>query len=314
MKKGLLVLFLFSVLVLASTSTSAANCGGNISCNCGDTVVEDYVLDRDLFCESTYWPPTSIGLMVGSEGINIDCNGHSITSDNNEPNFNIANYAIHTLNKDNITIKNCHFHYFFCGIYANSKNNFIHNNEFNDSALGIWTTGPNNTIRNNEMHHNYRAIWINGNGNLISNNNIYNNYQGISFYSISPPGPFTNNTFWINRFVNNDIVVDEDNTIGNHWNNSNVGNFWDDFDDNIGYPDYYLVPGNAGSVDYHPIWFCKEGIEPEVCSEQTPFCCRYGELVADCQQCGCPSDRPKCQENGHCTKADKPTLPFIIAN
>ncbi|MFH1721394.1 MAG: hypothetical protein ABH950_02180, partial [Candidatus Altiarchaeota archaeon] len=40
--------------------------------------------------------------------------------------------------------------------------------------------------------------------------------------------------------------------LNNHWNLSDIGNFWDDFEINEGYPDTYIVPGPGDGVDYHP--------------------------------------------------------------
>jgi hypothetical protein len=38
-----------------------------------------------------------------------------------------------------------------------------------------------------------------------------------------------------------------------NWNLSNIGNFWDDFETNPGYPSYYVIDGEMNRIDWHPI-------------------------------------------------------------
>ena len=38
------------------------------------------------------------------------------------------------------------------------------------------------------------------------------------------------------------------------WNNTNIGNSWDDFESNEGYPNSYIIDGPGNGVDYLPIW------------------------------------------------------------
>ena len=68
-----------------------------------------------------------------------------------------------------------------------------------------------------------------------------------------------------NQFINNNINA-IDNGISNDWNNSVIGNYWDDYlgyDMNLdGIGDTpYNIPGSAGTNDYLPIWNIQEPIE-----------------------------------------------------
>src|SRR5262249_34858308 len=66
---------------LASTTVAlAANCGGSVVCQCGDTVTSDYAMTADLGPCPRVPDPTAdtVGLTLKS-GVSLDCQGHSIT-------------------------------------------------------------------------------------------------------------------------------------------------------------------------------------------------------------------------------------------
>ena len=63
----------------------------------------------------------------------------------------------------------------------------------------------------------------------------------------------TGNLFWNNAFTGNVMNAHEnDGSVGNDWNAA-VGNLWDDFAGNEGFPDHYVIPGPGDGVDWHPL-------------------------------------------------------------
>jgi hypothetical protein len=71
------------------------------------------------------------------------------------------------------------------------------------------------------------------------------------------------------------------------WNLSTVGNYWDDFEINPGFPNYYEVEGSGTGIDYYPIWtepFCGDGV-----------CDGVNGLDENCnnclEDCGCTGGR-----------------------
>ncbi|MCK5609093.1 right-handed parallel beta-helix repeat-containing protein [Candidatus Pacearchaeota archaeon] len=141
------------------------------------------------------------------------------------------------------TITNCFF-----GVYLNNINNsFISRNRIynNDYGINLAYLCFNNKITQN----------------IIKSNNMYGSF--ISNYT-------NNNGFYNNSYISN-VLDTVDNGANNYWNNSIIGNYWDDYKgydlngDFIG-DDPYDVPGTAGSIDYLPIWNWtgNDNIEPKI--------------------------------------------------
>ena len=133
------------------------------------------------------------------------------------------------------------------------------NNISNNDECGIYlSSSHNNTISDNNIYNNVKddGIFLEGSAdNEISGNNIKDNAdKGIDIASGSDNNRFFNNTF-INNIGGNAIDLGSNNA----WNNTNIGNYWDDYQsfdmdqDGIG-DDPYDVPPVGGSKDYLPIW------------------------------------------------------------
>ena len=174
---------------------------------------------------------------------------------------------------------------YYAGIYICSSGNLIYNNIIKYNRFGVYLEAngivplSNNIVRNNELIFNYDGIFImdykNGYNNLFTENFIaHNRWTGIwdqeqhngtivtwniiadngrdsnascgGIYKIGHYGVFHHNDFYFNR--ENAAVTGGD----NEWDNGNVGNFWDDWENNLGYPDVYLIPGSEDK-DHHPI-------------------------------------------------------------
>jgi len=239
-KKIIFVLLL--MVVIFSTSALADNCGGIVQCHCGNMLVESQVMWYDLLnCPGD-------GLTIGGNHIILNCNNHLIDGDDSGIlDAGLFIYAPET------TITNCNIQEFHFGIYMNkySSNNIITYNRVNNNYFGIFLDecSNNNVLLDNIASHN-RWIGINlwwANDNVLSNNTINNNKYGIYVFSSY------NNNIWSNNLVNNRNNA-FDNRGSNNWNVSFVGNYWNDFPSNPGYPNYYIIPGSSNSIDWYPIW------------------------------------------------------------
>ncbi|MBU1975973.1 MAG: hypothetical protein KKG59_06225, partial [Nanoarchaeota archaeon] len=68
------ILWTLSFLILINM-TFAADCGGAVQCECGDTLIEDQVMWYDLmYCQDN-------AMVIGADEITLDCDGHNINSE-----------------------------------------------------------------------------------------------------------------------------------------------------------------------------------------------------------------------------------------
>ncbi|MHA1414467.1 MAG: NosD domain-containing protein, partial [Promethearchaeota archaeon] len=132
-------------------------------------------------------------------------------------------YSNNNIIKNNIANKN-----YFDGILLSySINNIILKNTFEQCELGIHLDdlSNNNTILKNIVCNNYLyGIYLSSssNDNIFSENFIKNNNEsGILLYG-------TNNLFYRNYLVGNKVHV-RGSRSNNNWNNSIIGNFWDNY-------------------------------------------------------------------------------------
>jgi parallel beta-helix repeat protein len=102
----------------------------------------------------------------------------------------------------------------------------------------------NFTIRNSGNIANAAGIKIGTNQNRILNNNIIDNNLGIRIQEAE------NNLIYENNFVLNTQNAHADDG-ENAWDNGIAGNYWDDFEENPGYPDTYEI--NENNVDRYPL-------------------------------------------------------------
>ena len=170
-----------------------------------------------------------------------------------------------------------------CFGIQNSRKYFIINNcTFRNSALGsvafLLSNVTNGQILNSSIYNSVSDGLMMGdtNGILISNNEIYDNaWSGIFMWGTSENNIITgnyfdnngwfgteinsNNNLFYNNYYKNPNIGHASDAGSNDWNNSVVGNYWDDYmgwDMNLdGIGDTpYDVPPPGGSQDYLPIW------------------------------------------------------------
>jgi len=107
-----------------------------------------------------------------------------------------------------------------------------------------------NTIQNSALE---GLSLVNGDGTLITQNIIRNNWKSIVLESGS-----SSNLIYLNYFYNNQYNAQDD-SCGNFWNNSVIGNYWDNYSgidanrDGIG-DTPYDISGVATKQDHLPIY------------------------------------------------------------
>jgi len=191
---------------------------------------------------------SNLDLSNGSVSLSLtECNNMEISYNNLSSN---NMWGIELSNCDNISIVRNIINENRQGIDSyNLDNSVILENEINKNGLyGIYINGHNNLISRNNINNNLnRGLEIRFfcENNTIFDNNIENNLIGLflinSFSNISENvisrnmdvglylgGGSYNNTIFINFFRNNGLHVSGA-TLNQNWNNSEIGNYWDNY-------------------------------------------------------------------------------------
>ncbi|MFH1053012.1 MAG: S8 family serine peptidase [Candidatus Woesearchaeota archaeon] len=246
------------------------DCDGDIDsadsdcASCNDIITQNTILTNDILNCNGY------GLVIGADDITLDCNNHIVDGVNDW--LTIGIYLNRT---SGVTIKNCEISEFEVGIYQlRSNNSNLINNDVHDDLSGeIWVLlSSHNNIIGNTVSNNYYGLGILA--DYASYNNFTNNIANNNYaYGITLEGSYnilinnevrgsqwgvyidnsSTNTFVDNLFLNNTVSAHEVNEIApSDWNVSTSGNYWSDFVNNSGYPNYYNVSGTGGGIDWHP--------------------------------------------------------------
>jgi parallel beta-helix repeat protein len=216
---------------------------------------------------------------VNGNGIKLENSSFNKVSENivynNEVGIALQESHNNTISRNNVSINADNGL-----VLGQSHNNSILENNINDNTQdGIYMINShNNTISKNEIKDNTMdGIYVsNSNDNIIFGNNIQNNDDGIKLYvsdyntlyenSIDTNnnrgifaddgngGSHYNLAYW--NFFTGNVIHAIDKTSTNYWNNSFIGNYWNNYtgtdlnNDGIGETAHSF----NGGIDYLPIW------------------------------------------------------------
>ena len=210
MKKGLIVLL---ILLVNISFVLGANCGGDVQCQCWDTLAENQTMWYDMECEG------GLALDIGANNVVLDCNGHIISGDSIDV-PDIAGGIRISEGASNITLKNCNIRGFDNGVInwgsqANIERNNISeygyagvriseeaqstlvlDNVILNGSVGIRDySGGNSVISNRVVGCEFGYYPEGGNQNLIQSNIFEGNTQGIALISGGSSYDISYNTF-----------------------------------------------------------------------------------------------------------------------
>ena len=191
----------------------------------------------------------------------IDVRSSNTTISNNEIMSNDNGCGVYVCESNSNIIIDNYFSNNKYGVYTYKAvgNNISGNNVSLNSMYGIYlyTGSDENVIYSNAIYDNNYGIRIKGSKfNEIFGNNIMHNKHGLYFCCGS-----TNNIAFYNLFANNSIW-NADDSYSNQWDNSGIGNYWDDYSgvdaDNDGMGDTPYNISDGGSRDNYPLMLTTE--------------------------------------------------------
>ncbi|MFH1408631.1 MAG: NosD domain-containing protein, partial [Nanoarchaeota archaeon] len=137
----------------------------------------------------------------------------------------------------------------------------IKNNDITDCKYGIFLSyGPNyNVVENNRITYCEKGMLLSGMHNIIFNNSVSLSTTGITTTPSS-----SDTTIYLNSLFDNTFNAGETSDHVNHWDNGQLGNYWDDYvlyggydndGDGIGDMPVYLQWEPNIIADYHPLMY-----------------------------------------------------------
>ena len=247
---------------------------------CDDNeIIENIVYDNNVYginiedsCEGNLIYNNTLKNVVANQqdyGIRLDndCHQNNISLNTIE---NLNNYGIMIVTSDQNSVTNNQIIDISIGMYMLiAHQNKLTRNTISSSSTAIimsacdWGEIIGNII-NNTTNYGIR-IFINCDENEFRDNIIKDNIgMGIQ---LDDPSDINNN-FYKNSFISNGVHA-YDNGTTTSWNNTLIGNYWDNYtgldsnDDLIG--DISLnIPGTANSNDSLPIWDDGDDLFPEI--------------------------------------------------
>ncbi len=146
---------------------------------------------------------------------------------------------------------------FLCNAHGSIIQNVTVIGSLTRQSNGIFLRDTDNVIisESNSSGNRHGVYISNSNDNIITNNSFFNNSEaGVSIFS------GTNNIITNNKFIKNGLynygyplyVNAYVNSAGNIFNISDIGNYWNDFDLNPGYPTKYIITDPI-AIDYRPL-------------------------------------------------------------
>ena len=213
-------------------------------------------------------------------GVELHSSSYSTIVDNNF--YEISHSSVHLSRSSNNTLeRNTISGNSYSGIhlYYSPDNTIVSNNIYGtDSGVHI-DFSTNNLVVDNTIFGNSIGVNINhsSKNNIVENNIIYENGKGVHIedsmnntvvgnviyrneYGVYIDYQTYNNLIYLNTITDNVLGNARDYGVGNQWNTTLTGNFWSDY---IG-SGRYLIPGEAVSIDYYPLFYSLEIIEGAV--------------------------------------------------
>ena len=179
--------------------------------------------------------------------------GHGLKFENSNKNLAQNNVVVYN-NEAGITIG-----------YKSNNNSIIKNNVSYNNNEGIWLylNSTQNHVFKNIIDSNGRSgiwLWEGCDSNEFMGNNISYNMYGLAIYQWTDLTS-KNNLIYANNFFYNGFyphLNGFDDGFSNYWNNSEYGNYWEDYygldSDGDGIGDIpYILYGSAGSRDFLPL-------------------------------------------------------------
>ena len=121
---------------------------------CGDTLTADTTLDSDLDCSG----PGGTALIVGANGMTLDCRGHTLTGDGT------TGAGVNLGSRTGVTVKNCTVTGFSFGFQlVNSDHNRLKKNTASDNFVGFLVDrSDGNTLKKNgeRRHDRLPCCWL----------------------------------------------------------------------------------------------------------------------------------------------------------
>jgi len=247
---------------------------------CDDNeIIENIIYDNNVYginiedsCEGNLIYNNTLKNVVANQQdygirLNNDCHQNNISLNTIE---NLNNYGIMLVTSDQNSVTNNQIIDISIGMYMliAHQNKLISNTISGGSTAIIMSACDWGEIIGNFINNtaNFATrVFINCDNNEFHDNIIKDNINiGIQ---LDDPSDI-NNKFYNNSFISNTIHA-IDNGTATLWNNTIIGNYWDDYqgkdldDDGIG-DTLYNVTGSAGSMDYYPIWDDGDNIPPIV--------------------------------------------------
>ncbi|MFH1133670.1 MAG: NosD domain-containing protein [Nanoarchaeota archaeon] len=228
---------------------------------CGQNLSQYTLLPMDLHCPAT-------ALVINTSDSVLDCAGHIIFGPGDGSGTGVMIGEI-----ENVSVRNCTISGFKTGFsLLGSRNATLAQNEFISNRQGILSLeGFGLSISKSRFLRQGIGINLSRSGDPLLEDNLLvtteatvalngvsgGRIAGNRFFSVGGGGILLVNStgisFWNNTLFGQGSKVEEDSlSVQNNWNTS-IGNFWDDFASNPGYPSHYDIPGSGPGVDYAPI-------------------------------------------------------------
>jgi len=182
-KKIIYLLILSYIFIFSINSSFAINCGGEVKCNCGDTITSNYILKENLICNNS-------GLNLG-DSITLDCNDFQIKGSNKASGLRLSG-------SKNIVIKNCKIENFSIGIETKSKR--VWKQGLLGGSYQVTVYPSNIQVIKNQFKFNEFGIKGLELQSIIIYNNIFQNNSKNSFYLNSNSATIYGNSFYKDNF------------------------------------------------------------------------------------------------------------------